>query len=104
MRITQEQADYLLLKDAQEALYAAITASPILSHHTESKQAAIADFIFNLGVGNYKNSTLKKRVDAEDWVGAQIQILRWDKATVGGKLVKLPGLTKRRNEEAVLLE
>jgi lysozyme len=63
------------------------------------KQAAIADFIYNLGVGNYATSTLKKKVDVGDWVSAASEIKRWDKAA--GKVLK--GLTVRREKEAALL-
>ena len=63
------------------------------------KQAAIADFIYNLGVGNYAKSTLKKKVDAGDWLAASSEIKKWDKAA--GKVLK--GLTVRRAKEAELL-
>jgi lysozyme len=63
------------------------------------KQAAIADFVYNLGIGSYTSSTLKKKVDANDWISAAVEIKRWDKA--GGKVLK--GLTIRRNKEADLI-
>lgn len=96
---TQEKADERLAKDAQVAIDAALKASPILAGK-EFKLAAIADFIYNCGTGAYANSTLKKRVDAGDWISAVQEIKRWDKA--GGKV--LAGLTKRREDEAKLLQ
>jgi lysozyme len=42
---------------------------------------------------------LKKKVDANDWISAAVEIKRWDKA--GGKVLK--GLTIRRNKEAELI-
>ena len=96
---TQNQADEDLVKTALEVLNRAIKYSPILATANMEKQAAIADFIYNLGVGNYATSTLKKKVDVGDWVSAASEIKRWDKAA--GKVLK--GLTVRREKEAALL-
>ena len=99
MTWTQNQADEDLIKTALEVLNRAIKASPILATVNMEKQAAIADFVYNLGIGSYTSSTLKKKVDANDWISAAVEIKRWDKA--GGKVLK--GLTIRRNKEAELL-
>jgi lysozyme len=96
---TQNQADEDLVKTALEVLNRAIKYSPILATANMEKQAAIADFIYNLGVGNYAKSTLKKKVDAGDWIAASSEIKKWDKAA--GKVLK--GLTVRRAKEAELL-
>jgi len=96
---TQEQADESLHDRALDALHEAIRLSPILLHETIERQAAIADFIYNCGGGNYRASTLKKRVDAGDWNSAKKEIMRWDK--VKGK--PLAGLTRRRLIECDML-
>ena len=96
---THEQADESLHYRALEALHEAIKESPILTHETIERQAAIADFIYNCGIGNYRTSTLKKRVDVGDWNSAKTELMRWTKAK--GKV--LPGLVKRRKKEAELL-
>lgn len=95
---TQQQADERLCKDAQKAVEQALKASPVLAG-TGAKLEAIADFVYNLGIGNYSKSTLKKRIDAKDWVSAADEIKKWNKA--GGKV--LTGLVLRRNDEAKLL-
>ena len=94
---TQEQADAELDILAHDVLRQACKASPNLT--TPSRQAAIGDFIYNLGIGNYKKSTLKKYVDQNNWLAAAGEIKKWDKA--GG--VTLKGLTIRRKKEADLL-
>lgn len=99
MTWTQNQADEDLVKTALEVLNRAIKYSPILASANIEKLSAIADFIYNLGIGNYATSTLKKKVDAGDWVSAASEIKRWDKAA--GKVLK--GLTVRREKEAALL-
>ena len=64
---------------------------------TQGKYDACADFCFNLGLGNFKGSTLLRKIKA----GApteeiQAQFRRWVYA--GGKVMK--GLVKRREWEA----
>lgn len=96
--ITLEHAEVLLTVDAGKAIASALTNSPALADHPY-KLTAIADFIFNLGAGRYRASTLRKRVDAEDWESAAIELQKW--VWGGGK--KLPGLIARRKAEADLL-
>ena len=96
---TQEQADAELDILALDALTKAMKASPVLVLASSNKLIAIADFVFNLGIGNYSKSTLKKYVDQSNWLAAAGEIKKWDK--VGG--VTLKGLTIRRKKEADLL-
>ena len=99
MTWTQQQADDDLIKTALAVLDRAIKYSPILATVNMEKQAAIADFLYNLGVGNYAKSTLKKQVNAGNWLAASSEIKKWNKAA--GK--ELKGLTIRRAKEAELL-
>ena len=64
------------------------------------KMNAIVDFCYNLGVGRLQTSTLRRKINAQDWDAAQEQLLLWTKA--GGKV--LPGLLKRRQAECALME
>jgi len=96
---TQEKADNKLHDMALQVLHDTIDASTILLYQSFEKQAAIADFVYNLGITKYNSSTLKRRVDAGDWPAAKSELLRWDK--VKGK--PLAGLTRRRKREAELL-
>ena len=96
---TQEKADECLLVTAMKVIDEALSASPVLKTSTVQRQAAIADFIYNLGIGNYKASTLKKYVDKENWASAYTEIKKWNKG--GGKVLK--GLIIRREKEASLL-
>ena len=63
------------------------------------KMNAIVDFCYNLGVGRLQTSTLRRKINAQDWEGAIEQLLLWNKA--GGRI--LPGLERRRQAEAVLM-
>ncbi|WP_162184379.1 glycoside hydrolase family protein [Candidatus Liberibacter solanacearum] len=62
----------------------------------ENRISAIGDFVFNLGIGRYLASTLRKCVDAEDWVTASHEIRKW--VFAGGK--KLNGLVLRGEVES----
>ena len=61
---------------------------------------AIVDFAYNLGTGRLQTSTLKRKINANDWEGAKEQLMLWTKG--GGKV--LPGLLKRRKAECTLLD
>ncbi len=56
---------------------------------------ALVSFIYNVGVGAFKRSTLLRRLNEGKPTLAGEEFLKWDKA--GGK--RLPGLTKRRQRE-----
>lgn len=62
---------------------------------SQKEEAAYLSFTYNVGVGAFSKSTLLKKLNSGDRVGACNQLLRWDKA--GGK--KLKGLTLRRQSE-----
>ena len=96
---TREQADARLQMDVAKFAQAVVGLSPRLLEEPARRLAAIISFAYNCGVGNYRVSTLKRRVDAADWPGAAEQIVKWDKA--GGRV--LAGLTRRRRSEALLL-
>lgn len=97
--ITKELAqEWLEDTLARRYLPGALIASPNLSRNPE-RLAAITDFSYNLGVAAYRASTLRRRVNEEDWEGARFELGRWVRG--GGRI--LPGLIKRRAAEAELM-
>ena len=66
----------------------------------ERKFNAIVDFAYNLGVGRLQTSTLRRKINAQDWSGAKEQLMLWTRG--GGKV--LPGLLKRRQAECLLMD
>jgi len=66
----------------------------------ERKCNSIVDFAYNCGVGRLQTSTLKRKINANDWEGAKEQLMLWTKG--GGRV--LPGLVKRRISECALLD
>lgn len=95
---TQLEADARLARDAMAYAEGAATLSPRLRADAR-RWAAIADFCYNLGTTRYKSSTLKRRIDAADWAGARIELMRWVRG--GGRV--LPGLVARRKTEADMI-
>lgn len=66
---------------------------------TPARLAALVDFAYNLGTGQLKASTLRKRVNAGDWDAVPAEFRKWVRG--GGRV--LPGLVKRREAEVSLL-
>jgi lysozyme len=93
--ISRELANEWLMRELQHNYMAGVLkASPILIRN-QRLLAAITDFAYNLGVGRYRASTLKRRVDANDLLGVETELRKWIRG--GGKV--LPGLVKRRQAE-----
>jgi len=97
--ITETEAEIYLAQDLVTALIATHRYCPVLATESDSRLAAIVDFTFNLGAGRLQTSTLRRRVNQQDWKGAAIELRRW--VYGGGK--KLPGLVSRREAESDLL-
>ena len=97
---TEKQANARLaedLADAENDVDDMVTV-PLADH----EKAALISFVFNLGGHALEQSTLLRKLNAGDKIGAASEFLRWDKATVRGVKVSLRGLTLRRRAESTL--
>lgn len=65
---------------------------------TVERWAAFTDFAYNVGLGNFAKSSLLKKLNSGDTVGACNELMRW--RFVAG--VEVPGLTRRRAAEREL--
>lgn len=92
--ITQEEADARLYMAIPGYVLAALRLSPILAGHL-NKLAAVTSFIYNLGEGRYRASTLRRLIDAGRFEEAAEEFPKWKWG--GGRV--LPGLVKRRAAE-----
>jgi lysozyme len=94
-QISMERADTLLMLTLRRDYLPAVKALvPVLL--TPNQVAALVSFVYNVGVGALKSSTLRKRILAGRMDDVPAEFLKWDKA--GGR--KLKGLTRRREAEA----
>ncbi len=93
MVITQEEAEKRLAKHLKElnAQLSTLLNVPL----KENQRAAILSLIFNIGIGAFRTSTLRKKINAKDEAGIKEEFLKWNKA--GGKVVQ--GLVNRRADE-----
>ncbi|MEL6439254.1 MAG: lysozyme [Cyanobacteria bacterium J06621_8] len=99
-RINQHQAHQALnlhLEEIHQEL-ARVVEVPLNEHQL----SALASISFNVGVDSIKESTLLRKINTQDYLGAANEFLRWDKANLRGRLVRLPGLTRRRQAERKL--
>jgi len=65
---------------------------------TPERHAALASFAYNVGMDAFDKSTLLRKLNAGDVVGACNELPRWNKA--GGRVLR--GLTVRREKERQL--
>ena len=91
--ITVEEAEALLRNDVGIAERA--VNSLVEVELNQNQFDALVSFVFNIGVGNFRSSTLLKRLNEEDYNGAAGQFERW----VYANKRTLPGLIRRREEE-----
>lgn len=96
---TQEKAIKVKEHVVKQFARQVLTLSPTLLQEPSRRLAAVISFCYNCGMGNYRISTFKKRVDSKDWTGAYEEILKWNKAN--GRVMK--GLTRRRQAEGLFL-
>ena len=94
--ITMQEAEDLLRSDIkifEDALNKSIKV-PV----TQNQFDAMLSLAFNIGYGAFNKSTLLKKVNLKDFVGASNEFRKWNKA--GGKV--LTGLVRRRTAEQQL--
>jgi lysozyme len=93
--VTEQEAEALLDWEMAKCVAGAMRYCPGLGVDS-GKLGAIADFCFNLGIGRLQTSTLRRRINQQDWPAAASELQRWVYA--GGR--KLRGLVLRREAEA----
>ena len=95
-RITHEQAMAFLAADLHTAESAIdnMVKVPL----SQQEHDALVSFIFNVGSGAFRDSTLRRFLNAGDRRGAANEFLRWTRA--GGR--EMAGLVTRRKAERAL--
>lgn len=98
LTITQPQAQDFLAQDVSSA--AACVNNSVTLQVSQDEFDALVDFVFNLGVGAFKSSTLLIDLNSGNTTAAATQFDLWDHA--GGAVVA--GLLRRRQAETALFE
>lgn len=93
---TDAECEALLRQDLSKAFM--VVALHVNVEMPVERWVALASFVFNVGEGNFARSTLLRKLNAGDTVGACNELRRWVYA--GGR--KLKGLERRREAERAL--
>lgn len=101
MLMTQQQADQLLEDDlagTENAVESALAEKAT----TDNQFAAMVALCFNIGSGNFRQSSVLRDHRAGKLAEAANAFLLWNKSYVGGELQEVAGLTRRRQAERAL--
>ena len=98
--ISQSLADELLRAEILRIAAQLHEIIPVSAKWGGNQQAAVLSWIYNVGLGAAKDSTLRRRINAGEGGPVVIpqELPKWDKANGAA----LPGLTRRRAAEAAL--
>jgi len=100
MVITEAQAIERLRRDlavAEQAVWNAVDVDL-----TDNQFGALVSFVFNVGVGAFRSSSLLRKLNAGDYAAVPGELAKWNKARVAGVLTPVAGLSNRRAAEAGL--
>ena len=94
--INEDQADYLLRRDVKKSEMAVLRHIRVPLE--DGQFNALCSFVFNLGSGALQSSTLRRKINRGDYIGAANEFPRW--VFAGGR--KLKGLVRRREHERLM--
>lgn len=97
-KITKKQAESYLKEDVE--LYEDGVNKYVSAPLTQNQFDALVSFCYNCGLGAFKTSTLRQKLNAGDYTGAAKEFPRWNKSS--GQV--LNGLIARRKAEKELFE
>ena len=87
--INKDQADQLLRRDVRKSEVAVLRLIKVPLE--DGQFDSLCSFVFNLGSGSLQSSTLRRKINRGDYIGAADEFPRW--VFAGGR--KLKGLIKR---------
>ncbi|MET3980923.1 lysozyme [Mucilaginibacter sp. UYP25] len=98
------QAESLLKSTSTDYIGAVDEGTTV--HLSQNQFDALVSFIYNVGTGAVRSSTLFKKLNAGDYQGAADQFLLWNKITdphTGKKVVSKTLIQRREQERALFL-
>lgn len=100
MSVTEGDAERLLREDVKpiEQLIGDTVRAPL----NQNEHDALVSLIFNIGEENWRRSTVLRKLNAGDKIGAANAFELWTKAFVNNELATLDGLVRRRAAEKSL--
>ncbi|MEL6790170.1 MAG: glycoside hydrolase family protein [Pseudomonadota bacterium] len=99
-RLSAAEAEALLRHDlvSREKAVSRLTRVPL----NQNEFDALVSFVYNVGETAYSRSTARRRLNAENRMGAADALTWFNKATINGVLRPVDGLTRRRAAEKAL--
>jgi len=91
--ITKDEAEDMLLRDVKIPVNC--INSEVCVKLSQNEFDALVSLVYNIGIGNFRNSTLLKYLNLGEYKKASNEFPKWRKA--GGKII--PGLELRREQE-----
>jgi lysozyme len=96
MVVTESQAEQMLIADCTK--FEKVVNDSVKVKLTQDQFDALVAFVYNVGPGNFKTSTLLKKLNLGDYTSVPTQMARWNK----GNGRTLEGLVRRRRSEGIL--
>lgn len=96
--ITELEGELLLLEELEKV--ERYVKALVTVELTENQFSALCSFVFNIGSGRFKASTLRAKLNRGDYEGASAEFPKWRRG--GGRI--LPGLVRRRKSERELFD
>lgn len=93
---TQAQADAVLRNRVAQFLLGVYRRAPMLWLEPPERAAACGSLAYNIGLGAFNASTVKRKTNEGEWLAAAKAFLLWNKS--GGRVIY--GLTLRRRAES----
>lgn len=96
MTISPEEGEAIMARDVGQ--FATQVAQLVEVPLNDNRFSALVSFAYNVGLGNFRRSSVLKSVNAMDFDSVPRRLALWNRA--GGRV--LPGLTARRAAEGML--
>lgn len=100
-RYTDQECEAMLKEAVKGFMEPVLDLTPTLADRPY-ELAAATSLAYNIGLQNYKISTVRKKFLSMDFKGACNGFGAWNKARRGGRLVVVKGLDNRRKDETKL--
>jgi lysozyme len=100
--ISLQQAEAWLMNDLTIAARA--IGDDVLVKCNTNQMSALLSLVLNVGGHAFSTSRMRARILQSEMPAASAEFVGWDKATVNGARVTLPGLTIRREAERTLFD
>jgi lysozyme len=96
LRISEAEGEVILRRDVEQ--FARGVRAAVKAEISDAQFSALVSFAYNVGLGNFRSSSVLAAVNRKDFAAVPRRLQLWSKA--GGRV--LPGLVKRRADEAAL--